>query len=176
MPPVAGQEVVGFGRPAVAGRISGGRSAFAVRSRVEQRLNDTPAVFDLLGTLEQRRITDHAVVDQRLVARARSHLEVFLVVEPHLDAADVGDVTLVCAPAGFGKTSLLADWARTSTDVDTEWVVVDAYDNEAHREPAMRQTLLSWYPNAKLTQFQEGGHYPMQEVPVLLASTMEAFF
>lgn len=51
----------------------------------------------------------------------------------YLDAADVGDVTLVCAPAGFGKTSLLADWARTSTDVDTAWVVVDAYDNDPQR-------------------------------------------
>ena len=32
-----------------------------------------------------------------------------------LDAADPADVALVCAPAGYGKTLLLADWARSST-------------------------------------------------------------
>ena len=32
-----------------------------------------------------------------------------------LDAAGPADVALVCAPAGYGKTMLLADWARAST-------------------------------------------------------------
>jgi LuxR family maltose regulon positive regulatory protein len=51
----------------------------------------------------------------------------------YLDAADAWDVTLVCAPAGFGKSSLLADWARTSTDVDAAWVILDAHDNDPQR-------------------------------------------
>src|SRR5512132_2672825 len=42
-----------------------------------------------------------------------------------LDAGATGDVALVCAPAGYGKTLLLADWSRTSTAVDTAWVGVD---------------------------------------------------
>ena len=33
-----------------------------------------------------------------------------------LDAAGGADVALVCAPAGYGKTLLLADWARASTE------------------------------------------------------------
>ncbi|HEY6425409.1 MAG TPA: AAA family ATPase, partial [Pseudonocardiaceae bacterium] len=50
-----------------------------------------------------------------------------------LDAADVADVVLVCAPAGYGKTLLLADWARTSTRADTAWVSLDRDDNDPRR-------------------------------------------
>jgi LuxR family transcriptional regulator, maltose regulon positive regulatory protein len=42
-------------------------------------------------------------------------------------------VALVCAPAGYGKTLLLADWSRTSTGVDTAWVGVDRDDNDPRR-------------------------------------------
>jgi LuxR family maltose regulon positive regulatory protein len=50
-----------------------------------------------------------------------------------LDAAATGDLALVCAPAGYGKTLLLADWSRTSTAVDTAWVCVDRDDNNPIR-------------------------------------------
>jgi LuxR family maltose regulon positive regulatory protein len=50
-----------------------------------------------------------------------------------LDAAAAADVALVCAPAGYGKTLLLADWSRTSTAVDTAWVGVDRDDNDPMR-------------------------------------------
>jgi LuxR family maltose regulon positive regulatory protein len=39
-----------------------------------------------------------------------------------LDAGAAADVALICAPAGYGKTLLLADWARTSTTLDVAWV------------------------------------------------------
>lgn len=81
------------------------------------------------------------------------------------------------ARVGYLKMFTTTNFAVQVKGLPTPFlVIVDAYDNEAHREPAMRQTLLAWYPNARLTLFQEGGHYPMQELPVLLASTMEAFF
>ena len=50
-----------------------------------------------------------------------------------LDAGASADVALVCAPAGWGKTLLLADWSRASTDVDTVWVSLDRDDNDPRR-------------------------------------------
>jgi LuxR family transcriptional regulator, maltose regulon positive regulatory protein len=50
-----------------------------------------------------------------------------------LDAGAAAEVALVCAPAGYGKTLLLADWSRTSTGVDTAWVGVDRDDNDPRR-------------------------------------------
>ena len=50
-----------------------------------------------------------------------------------LDAADPAEVALVCAPAGYGKTLLLADWARTSTGADVAWVGLDRDDNDPKR-------------------------------------------
>ena len=53
-----------------------------------------------------------------------------------LDAASGADATLVCAPAGYGKTMLLADWAHASTGsdrFDTAWVSLDRDDNDPKR-------------------------------------------
>ncbi len=40
-----------------------------------------------------------------------------------------GNVTLVCAPAGCGKTTLLAEWVQT-IDRPTAWLSLDADDND----------------------------------------------
>jgi LuxR family maltose regulon positive regulatory protein len=48
-----------------------------------------------------------------------------------LDSA--ADVALVSAPAGYGKTMLVAEWSRASTDVDTAWVRLDEDDNDQRR-------------------------------------------
>lgn len=50
-----------------------------------------------------------------------------------LDAGAMADLSLVCAPAGYGKTLLLADWSRTTTTIDTAWVGIDHDDNEPSR-------------------------------------------
>jgi LuxR family maltose regulon positive regulatory protein len=50
-----------------------------------------------------------------------------------LDAMEAPDVALVCAPAGYGKSLLLAEWARTSTATETAWVALDREDNDPHR-------------------------------------------
>lgn len=52
-----------------------------------------------------------------------------------LDQLDQGlarDLILVCAPAGFGKTVLLADWARRGR-WPIAWLSLDAADNDPAR-------------------------------------------
>jgi len=46
-----------------------------------------------------------------------------------LDAGLQGALTLVCAPAGFGKTTLLADWLRR-TGRPAAWLGLDVGDND----------------------------------------------
>jgi len=42
------------------------------------------------------------------------------------------ELVLVCAPAGFGKTALLADWARVDGR-PLAWLSLDAGDNDPAR-------------------------------------------
>jgi LuxR family transcriptional regulator, maltose regulon positive regulatory protein len=46
---------------------------------------------------------------------------------------DAAPVTLVCAPAGFGKTSLLANWAAQSPEGAIAWLSLDRHDNDPGR-------------------------------------------
>ena len=59
-----------------------------------------------------------------------------LVPRPRLaEALDEGlgrGVVLVCAPAGYGKTVLLADWAQRG-GLPTAWLSLDAGDNDPAR-------------------------------------------
>ena len=50
--------------------------------------------------------------------------------------ADVPGVTLVCAPAGYGKTTLLSGWADERNAGGRQavgWLCLDAYDNDPFR-------------------------------------------
>jgi ATP/maltotriose-dependent transcriptional regulator MalT len=51
---------------------------------------------------------------------------------PRLVGALGDGLVLVCAPAGFGKTALLADWLR-SGDRPVAWLSLDAGDNDPVR-------------------------------------------
>jgi LuxR family transcriptional regulator, maltose regulon positive regulatory protein len=46
---------------------------------------------------------------------------------------DPTPVTLVCAPAGAGKTSLLAGWVAQSADLPIAWLSLDRHDNDPGR-------------------------------------------
>ncbi|MEV4057042.1 LuxR C-terminal-related transcriptional regulator [Amycolatopsis sp. NPDC049688] len=49
-----------------------------------------------------------------------------------LDGASEAAVVFVGAPAGFGKTVLLADWARHREHGSVAWLAADAEDNDDH--------------------------------------------
>ena len=49
-----------------------------------------------------------------------------------LDGARAGGLVLVCAPAGFGKTALLGDWARRG-ERQVAWLSLDAGDSDPAR-------------------------------------------
>ena len=49
-----------------------------------------------------------------------------------LDEALARDLILVCAPAGFGKTCLLAEWARRGQR-PVAWLSLDSADNDPAR-------------------------------------------
>jgi len=49
-----------------------------------------------------------------------------------LDAGSPGRIAVVCAPAGFGKSALLADWARRRP-TPVAWLSLDEADNDPAR-------------------------------------------
>lgn len=61
----------------------------------------------------------------------------FLVPRPHLisklDSGLNGKLTLVSAPAGFGKTTLLADWLTAQSMTKIAWLSLDGRDNDPAR-------------------------------------------
>src|SRR5687767_15183782 len=80
---------------------------------------NTPTSFPLLTTkLHIPRRVDGLVERSALLAQ--------------LDAIRTRRLTLISAPAGFGKTTLLADWAAR-TGFPAAWLSLDANDNEPQR-------------------------------------------
>jgi LuxR family maltose regulon positive regulatory protein len=64
-----------------------------------------------------------------------------------LHCADNYPVTLICAPGGFGKTTLLAQYtAHTGNDTEVLWATLDEDDNERHRLFAVLLRMLEPLP------------------------------
>jgi pimeloyl-ACP methyl ester carboxylesterase len=72
----------------------------------------------------------------------------------------------------FTGTDLSAEAKGLKTPV---LLVVGAHDRN-YGEVATRAAFLPVYPHAKVVVCESAGHYPMQETPVLLASTLERYW
>lgn len=53
--------------------------------------------------------------------------------------------------------------------------VIIGANNGALTADVMKATYMAWYPNAELEVMQNAGHYPMDETPVALATSIENF-
>src|SRR4051794_40827905 len=96
-----------------------------------------------------------------------------------LDQAADGQVVLLSAPAGYGKTLLLADWARSDAEQQTAWVSVDSDDNAPRRFwSAVVTSLLASSPTAGLAGLADATALPSPagDVDVVeeLADVLEA--
>src|SRR5215831_4460922 len=85
-PAIARQKLVGFIRPLATSLIE----RKPIRSRatpcIQERLDHSPTGLDPIRPLEQDRVPDHAIIDQRLVAGARCGVKIILVFKCHADA------------------------------------------------------------------------------------------
>jgi LuxR family transcriptional regulator, maltose regulon positive regulatory protein len=66
------------------------------------------------------------------IPRTRPHRLVRSLLIQRLNQGMARELILVCTPAGFGKTTLLADWA-TSTNWAVAWLSLDPDDNDPAR-------------------------------------------
>ncbi len=93
--------------------------AQARQSQGRRRATEQPDVGVIAAKLAPRRLPTGAVSRPRLVDQLRSGRGQTL--------------TLVSAPAGFGKTTLLAEWVDAEPDTSFAWVGLDAGDTEPVR-------------------------------------------
>src|SRR5262249_52850907 len=85
-PAIASQKLVGFMRPLATSLIKRKPIRSCATPYIEERLDHSPTGLDLVCPLEQDRVPDHAIIDQRLVAGARCGVKIILVFKCHADA------------------------------------------------------------------------------------------
>ncbi|MGO9360491.1 MAG: alpha/beta fold hydrolase [Xanthobacteraceae bacterium] len=74
----------------------------------------------------------------------------------------------------------LQAWAKTDFHAEIKGnavpvKVIAGANDSALTADVMKATWLAWYPNASLEVMPNAGHYPMDETPVALATSIEAF-
>ncbi len=94
----------------------------------------------------------------------------------------INDIALypkkVALDAAF--SAYFKSWARTDFHGEIEGktlpvkVIVGEHDGALNAD-VMKATYMAWYPNAELEIMSNSGHYPMDETPIALATSIEAF-
>jgi LuxR family transcriptional regulator, maltose regulon positive regulatory protein len=78
-------------------------------------------------------LADTTIATKLFVPRVRRRLVVRDRLSERLDSAADARLILLSAPAGFGKTTLLADWLDSRRDRAVAWLSLDASDDEPGR-------------------------------------------
>lgn len=77
--------------------------------------------------------------------------------------------------AGYLTAWTKTDFADEVKGLDLAVLVLAGEHDPALTPAVMEQTYLAWLPKSKMSVIANAGHYPMDETPVNLATTMEAF-
>lgn len=87
-----------------------------------------------------------------------------------------GEVAERAAVAAYVDMYCKTDISEKARGVQTPMLIVAAeQDASPFRAESLAQTMLPYYPNAEIATLHECGHYPMQEMPPLLATLLERF-
>ena len=80
------------------------------------------------------------------------------------------------AVASYVTLWACTDISDRANGIDTPMLIIaGAQDALPFQMAALKASMLPYYPSATLLQFGESGHYPMQEQPPLLMTTVERF-
>jgi len=109
------------------GPLSNRQAGGAIRARSRESTDTGRGHRGRLGVVTVRRVPETKISVPELPAD--------LVHRPGLrrELDRAADVALLCAPAGYGKTTLLADWVNVPNDSDTAWVRIDRDDDDPRR-------------------------------------------
>ncbi|MFV0563091.1 alpha/beta fold hydrolase [Malaciobacter mytili] len=80
------------------------------------------------------------------------------------------------ARVGYMKMYLNEDFSNEASKITVPVkAIVGKYDFVVFSKAVINKAFKSWYKNLELIEFEEAGHYPMIETPVLFASKLEEF-
>ena len=85
------------------------------------------------------------------------------------------DTTTLESFRGYLQSWVKGNFVEQAMGMATPLKVIVGEHDGALTAEVMNMTFMQWYPNASLEVLAGSGHYPMQEEPVYLAATMDAF-
>jgi len=180
---IALADALGWERFGLLGHSMGGaaalRTTLAARDRVTRVLAATPVPaagvpFDDAGRQLFESAAEHFAARQGIIDFSTGNRLSAAWTRHIAEQSEArSDKTAFAAYFQSWSAGGFADAARGLTQ--PMLVMVGAHDGALTKE-AMQATYLADYPNATLKVIDNCGHYPMQEVPVMFATEVQAFF